>query len=61
MATIGDATGKSYAERLMRTVRKEEFTFHNDAAFYQASQHVGRFLDAFISISTSIPPWAPCP
>jgi transposase InsO family protein len=45
MATVGEPTENGYAERLMRTLKEEEVTLHEDADFHDAYQHLGRFLD----------------
>jgi transposase InsO family protein len=45
MATVGEAAENGYAERLMRTIKEEEITLHDDIDFHDAYQHLGRFLD----------------
>ena len=45
MATVGEATVNEDAERLMRTIKEEEVTLHDDIDFHDAYQHLGRFLD----------------
>jgi putative transposase len=47
MATVGEPTENGYAACLMRTIKEEEVTLHEDADFHDAYQHLGRFLDEF--------------
>ena len=44
MAAMGEATENGYAERLMRTIKAEEVTLHDDQDFHDAYQHLGHFL-----------------
>lgn len=45
MAAAGEPTENGYAARLMRTIKEEEVTLHDDADFHEAYRHIGRFLD----------------
>lgn len=45
MATVGEATENGSAERLMRPIKEEEVTRHDDIDVHDAYQHLGRFLD----------------
>jgi putative transposase len=44
MAAGGEATEHGSAECLMRTMKEEEVTLHDDEDFHEAYQHLGRFL-----------------
>jgi putative transposase len=45
MATVGEATENGYAERLMRTMKKEEVALHDDADVHAAYHSIGGFLN----------------
>jgi putative transposase len=45
MATVGEATEKGYAERLMRTIQEEEVALHDYTDFHEAYQSLGPFLN----------------
>jgi putative transposase len=44
MAAVGEATENGSAERLMRTIKEEEVTLHDDQDFHDAYQRLGHFL-----------------
>jgi transposase InsO family protein len=50
MAAVGEPRENGYAERLMRTIKEEEVELTEYQDFADASQQLGRFLDAVYNV-----------